>query len=369
MGAVPAVDTVTFPAVEVLRPGVWNAAKGDGTVTAADIASIVAASQDPEIDAAIVHIGHFDSRFDGEPALGRLNNLRIDASGTLLADQVDTPAKLAPIMHKAWPRRSPELLRNVRTPSGRLYPMVMSGLGLLGVARPAVKGLADVAGYYAELITLAETIVDIPAEEVTVDVRTINPGPVHDPLRDPLNGGPMPLIDELRTRLALPATADETAVLAAADKVLADGRAADALLTEAAAKVKAAEVALAEKSKDDKTEVTLVILADKVEALSTALVERDRQITALTEKTTKRDRDTVLDRAITDGRLTVAERPEWDNRLAGTSGDAFAIALSERPKVWAGTGGETGTSSTAAALAESADAVSDEAIAAFWKRG
>jgi hypothetical protein len=152
-GPSPPLRTVTLTGVELVRTGTWAAATGVTTVTLDDLRAMLAAAADPEVDAAAIRIGHLDPRFDGEPALGWVTNLRLgdttDTAGALIGDLEDVPAELAELIPRAFRRRSVEIGWNVRTPSGRRYRAALTGLALLGVAPPAVKGLADVLARYS----------------------------------------------------------------------------------------------------------------------------------------------------------------------------------------------------------------------------
>lgn len=140
----------TVKGVELVKAGRWQGLTGPVELTREDLADAVAASRDPEVDHAALKLGHVDPRFDGQPAAGWVENLRLSEDGsTMLGDLVDMPTKLAAIMPTAYRRRSVELRRAVTTPSGKTYRAVLSGLALLGVTAPAVKGLADVLTHYA----------------------------------------------------------------------------------------------------------------------------------------------------------------------------------------------------------------------------
>lgn len=143
------MDTVTLEAVEIVRAGVWaSQLSGRVPITGDDLDAMVQAAADPEMDHAPVRIGHVDPRFDGEPALGWLTNVR-RVGDRVVADIADVPAKLASVVKSAFRRRSAEILWGVKTPSGRRYKAALSGLALLGVTPPAVKGLADVLARYS----------------------------------------------------------------------------------------------------------------------------------------------------------------------------------------------------------------------------
>jgi len=159
-----------------VKVGSWRAAVGSGEVTREDLADAVEAYSDHIIDRPILKVGHQDDNVfnaavndgagDGEPAYGWLENVRLnDAGDTLIADIVGMPTKLAEIAATAYRRRSVELARGVKTAAGKSYRMVVTGLALLGVARPAVKGLADVMALYSE-----------PAETTSVEVLELMDG-------------------------------------------------------------------------------------------------------------------------------------------------------------------------------------------------
>lgn len=139
----------TIPDVEVLKVGNWTSSNsGRVAITDDDLASIVAAARDMEIDRAPLKVGHVDPRFDGEPALGWLENVRAE-NGVLKADIHGAPAKMEALLRSAFRRRSAEINWQVKTPSGKQYRASLAGLALLGVQIPAVKGLADVLTRYS----------------------------------------------------------------------------------------------------------------------------------------------------------------------------------------------------------------------------
>ena len=154
--------TKTITDVELVRVGEWNAVEGDGTITTDDLADCVSAYEDQLVDRPVLKLGHQDNNRlnedastnggfgDGEPAYGWVENLRLSDDGqALIGDYVGMPAKLAEVAPTAWRRRSVELLRNVKTAAGKTYKAVLSGVALLGIMRPAAKGLQDVLDLYA----------------------------------------------------------------------------------------------------------------------------------------------------------------------------------------------------------------------------
>lgn len=145
MGEGRGVATVNIPGVELVKTGTWQASTGTVTITETDLASMVAESRDPAVDGVPVKLGHVDPRFDGEPALGWVRNLRLSGDGsTLIGDLMEVPASLADIIGSAYPRRSVEIDWGLPNPDGGKRGAVLTGLALLGVTPPAVKGLGDV---------------------------------------------------------------------------------------------------------------------------------------------------------------------------------------------------------------------------------
>ena len=128
-----------------MKAGTWASARGKVTITNADLAAMVAESRDPDLDAPPIKLGHVDPRFDGEPALGWVRNLRLSSDGaTLIGDLTDVPASLADVIATAYPRRSIEAAWGMPKGDGTKRGAVLTGLALLGITPPAVKGLADV---------------------------------------------------------------------------------------------------------------------------------------------------------------------------------------------------------------------------------
>ncbi len=148
--------TVDLRDVELAIEGDWDASTGRAPLSRATFESILAGAADPEVDLAPAHFGHFDPRFpalsDGEPAVGWVRptgiSQRPDGRAVLIGDITNVPTSLVHVIRNAYRRRSIEMATGLTTPSGRHYPAVMTGLGLLGVRAPAVKGLRDLAARY-----------------------------------------------------------------------------------------------------------------------------------------------------------------------------------------------------------------------------
>lgn len=228
------ITRMTVKGVELVKTGRWNGLRGPVELTTQDLEDALAASRDPEVDHAVVKLGHVDPRFDGQPAAGWVQNLRLsEDKATLLGDLVDMPQQLAGMLSDAYRRRSAELRRGVTTPSGRTYGTVLSGLALLGVQAPAVKGLSDVLAQYAsERPGHEDDATDTSTDTITLADGDTPPVPQDPPAPSDAGGvdapegaGPDPtgeeslmdekLMERLRVHLGLPDDADEAAIRAA----------------------------------------------------------------------------------------------------------------------------------------------------------
>lgn len=180
--------TVTIPAVELVKTGTWAASTGVVTVAPEDLADMVAAQGDTDIDRAPLKLGHtgaLSALGDSEPALGWVTNLRLaDDGNTLLGDLTDVPAGMEQPIKAGFKRRSVEIAWGVKTAAGNTYRAVIDGLALLGVQAPAVKGLADIEALYAPSKTAASAGAEVTSTSALAMWDT--PGAVDDDARDRL---------------------------------------------------------------------------------------------------------------------------------------------------------------------------------------
>jgi hypothetical protein len=152
-------DLQTITGVELVKVGTWQISTGDWTVTPQDLASAVDAHSAGVLRKPVLKVGHDDPRFDGGPALGRVDNLRLADNGdTLVGDFIDMPKAVAALVPRAWPDRSVEALIDYEAPDGTVWPLVLTAVALLGEVAPGVSTLAGISELYgvaAKRVTLS----------------------------------------------------------------------------------------------------------------------------------------------------------------------------------------------------------------------
>ena len=164
-------EYVSIRDVELFSVGMnWPAAHGQITFRFDHLADAVTAQDDPHIVRPRISIGHSDPTFnpdgehhnpfvglgDGYPALGSIENMRLENEGAMVVgDFVEVPDWFAEVLPSAYPNRSIEgsfLDGNwdVETPGGKKYGFVLTKVALLGIYRPAVEDLEDLRRYLTE---------------------------------------------------------------------------------------------------------------------------------------------------------------------------------------------------------------------------
>lgn len=139
----------TFTNVPIAKTGTWDASTGQVTITRSDLAAAVAAQRAPGARHPVLKIGHTDPRFDGEPALGRVEHLRLtDKGNTLVGDFTGVPDWLADIMPDSYPDRSLEGQFNVPDATGREHRFAIDAVALLGITPPAINTLESLRDLY-----------------------------------------------------------------------------------------------------------------------------------------------------------------------------------------------------------------------------
>lgn len=172
---------VTIPGVELAQAGTWRLSSGEATITREDLAAAVAALDCPAVRNPVLKLGHVDSRFDGEPAVGWVSGMRLaDDGNTVAGDYRGMPAWLGEVLPSAYPDRSIEATREFRCQIGHTHQLVITAVALLGVTAPGIgtlDSLQDIAALY-DVAASAEG-----GEPVTYTIQ--GGGPMPPPQPDP----------------------------------------------------------------------------------------------------------------------------------------------------------------------------------------
>ena len=347
-------QTVDFRGIPICRAGEWNGLTGKAVVTPDDLQAVVAAYQDGEVDKARVKLGHVSSLNDqalgdGAPAFGWVSNPRVSDDGkTLLGDLVDVPRRLGEVVGRGYKNVSVELRKNVKTPSGKTHPTVLSGLALLGTAAPAVKGLDDLVALYA-----SEPIPDAPTDGCEDGaVVTISLGDALDPVTHADIPVPSPVacegeldspdrpgrekegeptvafLDQAREKFGLPADASEGHIL---ERITA--------LSEAPADpdttVKAEETDVTGNPEVAEPEAK----SETVDAPETVTVSKAQwdeltaQVSELAAERKAKHQEQVIESALSEGRIAPAEREKWTTALSAAPEATETLLSSLAPRV------------------------------------
>jgi Mu-like prophage I protein len=176
-------ELVTIPNVEIVEVGEnWETSTGTFTFDPEDLVAAVASQDDPGVRTPIIKLGHTDIRFnnsgfretgslDGQPALGKVENLRLTNNGmTLVGDYVGVPKWLAEIMPSAYPRRSFEGEMAYTSSTGNKWDMIVTAVALLGTAYPAINTLEDIQALYGSKAPVLYEVENSEATEVAAMV-------------------------------------------------------------------------------------------------------------------------------------------------------------------------------------------------------
>lgn len=178
----------TVPDVQIIKTGIeYPLSSGPTTFTSEDLAAAVEAQNDPSIPQPRIWLGHPDDKRihgerrdsppSGEPAVGKVTDMRLTEEGNcIVGDLSGVPIWFANIMSSAFPSRSIEGRFNVKTPTGKQHRLVISGLALLGVVWPGVLTIEDIATLYTEegpKITLNEASSELPVAVMAAQARQV----------------------------------------------------------------------------------------------------------------------------------------------------------------------------------------------------
>lgn len=349
-------QTVDFRGIALCRAGEWNGLNGRAVVTPEDLQAVVDAYQDREVDRARVKLGHVSSLNDqalgdGAPAFGWVDNPRVSDDGkTLLGDLVDVPRRLGEVVGRGYKNVSVELRKNVRTPSGKTHPTVLSGLALLGAAAPAVKGLDDLVALYA-----SEPIPDTPTDGCQDGaVVTISLGDALDPVTHADIPAPSPVacdgeldspdrpgrekegepsmafLDQAREKFGLPADASEDQILERIT-ALSEAPAAEGDNTEGNEDT---EENVAEVSTEGKaTPETVTVSKAVLDEMNARIAELDAEAKARREAEAVKHREEVIAAALSEGRIAPSEREHWVTALSAAPEANEKLITSLAPRV------------------------------------
>jgi hypothetical protein len=307
----------TLEGVELASVGAHDCMTGTWDCTAQDITDAVAASQEPEWRAPIIKLGHTDPRFDGEPAVGTIRNLRASPDGrTLIGDLTGLPQWLADTMPSAYPSRSVEGVKKDIAASGRAYSFRLSALALLGVEPPAIESLADIARLYDVAAANSQQATGYGSPIVTVGPMTPVAASAAKPTPSPKGAGMTP--EQIREALGLKPDASEietAAKLASLGLIpkIADEEAAKAV-AKADADAKAAADAAAKADADAKAAGEAgddILNHPVVSELRTSLADLTSRLAARDQADKDAEADNFVLEAVSAGRLRPAERDHF----------------------------------------------------------
>jgi hypothetical protein len=171
-------ELVTVADVELLEVGEdWETSTGLFTWEPEDLLSAIASQDDPSVRSPVLKLGHEDPRFnlpdgsiapgDGQPAFGRIANLRVENNGqTLVGDYLGVPKWLAEIMPTAYPRRSIEGYFAKMTRTDNKWPFILTAVALLGTKYPAINTLEDLQILWGSTVPPLVEVDDEEAPEV-----------------------------------------------------------------------------------------------------------------------------------------------------------------------------------------------------------
>lgn len=164
-----------IPNVELMHTGTWALSTGVATFTTDDLYQAVAALACPAVRRPILKLGHNDPRFDGEPAVGYIDNLAVVENGyTLVGDYAGMPGWLGDVMASAYPDRSIEGEWGFVCQMGHTHPFVLTALALLGVMAPgigSIESLQDVAALYGVTAVAAGSQQSGHGTQISIPIR------------------------------------------------------------------------------------------------------------------------------------------------------------------------------------------------------
>lgn len=304
--------------IELARVGEFDLSTGKQKFTPEMLADAARRAQEQGASfRAALKLGHTDPRNDGEPAFGWLHNVRVDNDGVLRGDATGVPQWLADNAKSAYPDRSIEA--NLIKAADGTEGMELTGLALLGQTPPGITTLKS----WRELPALIAAAADMPITPFAVAYAAIRDTP-ETPAEPPVNHPTNPkeaddmsdtLIKGLREALGVKddAQLDEAGLLAATKEALAEKAEPPAPTPEsiaAAYKLTPAEVTKRLAASTGTPDGKLLVDADQWEDMKIAAAAGAKARTVQLEQ----ERDTVIDKAYRDGKISAAAKPKWVKR-------------------------------------------------------
>lgn len=288
--------------IPLLRPGTFQAQNGPVTLTAADLAAIVAGYDAGRHEAPIV-VGH--PRSD-DPAYGWVKGLRLAEDGTLEAEAGDVDEGFADLVRAGRYRKvSAALYRPDDANHPKRGVWALRHVGFLGAQPPAVKGLRPVQLGEAEdatVIELAESDWAYAIRNVAGALQALRDFLIDDKGLDIADRVlPAWTVETLREAASRPATQPDAAMPAFSEE-----QEMDLTLAER-------EQALAAR------EAELATRAEALDARDGELARAARELRATGHRAT-------AEALLAEGRITPAELPTVTGLLAVLDGDGVELA-------------------------------------------
>jgi hypothetical protein len=298
----------TRTGVEIARVGRYDLSTGTHEFTKAQLAAAVAHAADR---APRIGIGHIDPRFnpathDGDPAFGRVVNLRLDQDGNVLVGDFDGMAAwLDENLDVAYPGRSIEA--RVKGDD-----MQITAVKLLGTTPPGISTLKDLASAIAASVADGET----SEADAHVAIRVLLASPEATAAPEPESRPTPPKREEstvdpktLREQLGLAEDASDADVTAKLTELAArpDETAVKEQVAAAAEQAKTEAIAAAASTDDGETVKLDKATFTELKASAEKGAEAHRKIAAA-------ERDTFIAAAVGDGKFPPSRVEHYTKR-------------------------------------------------------
>lgn len=306
--------------VELARVGHFDLSTGPLEVTPAMLSD--AAQRDGGKLRAPVKLGHTDTRNDGEPAFGWVQNLRVEGAAddpVLKGDLTDLPDWLDKSANWAYPHRSIEGTVT-KDADGNVKGFELTGLALLGATPPGMPTIESWRDLPQVLVAAAAAGSDMTVSEFVAIHAAAVPisGTVADPkapAEPPVAPSTNPkeavtvtdtLIAGLRERFGFPEDADESAILAAVDEARDPDVTPEAIAAKhglTAEQVSAALTAAKTPTSPNTVEINKDQLDELRIAAAAGAEARAHQL--------RTERDQTISAAIAAGKVAPVRRDHW----------------------------------------------------------